>query len=138
MSCDNLAQKCPLLREDELVLLGEIEIGHAFGVATQPRTIGLIGGETLEGDQRERDVVGALVRHPVADEIAAAFRDDAEPAFRIFLELRALERIELVADEHGDGHGNLLQIFHRHCEPTGSRECAPDDRLREAIRKAAT
>src|SRR6202008_239239 len=80
-----------------------------------PRAIGLIGGKAFERDQRKGDVVGALMRHPVADEIAAAARDDLEPVPRIFLELRALERIELVADEHGDGrHGNLICC--RHCE----------------------
>src|SRR5262249_9932294 len=100
----DLAQKGPLLSKDELVRFGEVEVGHAFGVTAQPRAIGLIGGKALERDQREGDVVGALMRHPVADEVAAAARDDREPAFGIFLELRALERIELVADEHGDRH----------------------------------
>src|SRR5262249_48903704 len=99
-----------LLREDKLVLLGKIEIRHALGILPQPRAIGLVGGEALETDQREGDVVGALMRHEVADEVAAAFRDDAEPALRIFLELGALEGIELVADERGDGHGNLMQF----------------------------
>src|SRR5438067_2110699 len=82
-----------------------MEVRHAFGILAQPRTIGLVGGETLEGDQRKGDVVGALMRHEIADQVAAAFRDDGEPALRIFLELRALEGIELVADEDGDGHG---------------------------------
>ena len=48
---------------------------------------------------------GAM-RHPVADEIAAAFRNDGQPVFRIFLEHRPLERIELVTDENGDGHAD--------------------------------
>src|SRR5207244_2566790 len=47
--------------------------------------------------------------------VAAAFRDDAEPVLRILLEHRALERVELVADEDGDGHGGLGFVF-RHCE----------------------
>src|SRR5207248_11396235 len=41
----------------------------------------------------------------VAEQVATAFRDDGEPVLRILLELSALERIELVADENGDGHG---------------------------------
>src|SRR5262245_8042508 len=105
VSCHDLAQECPFLRENELVLLGEIEIGHAVAVRAQPRPVALIGCETLERDQRKGDVVGALVRHPVAEEIAAAFRDDGEPVFRVLLEQRALEGVELVTDEDGDGHG---------------------------------
>src|SRR5690242_19524385 len=105
-SCDDLAQERSLLREDEPVLLREIELGHAFLVLAQPRAIGLVGGQAFEGDQREGDVVGALVRHPIAQEIAAAARNNGLPALRILLELRALERIELIANEQGDGHGN--------------------------------
>src|SRR4029078_7903750 len=75
----DLAQEGPLLGQDELVLLGETKIGHAFRVRAQPRPVAFIGGEAFERDQRERDVIGALVRHPVADEIAAAFRNDGEP-----------------------------------------------------------
>src|SRR5262249_54640423 len=44
------------------------------------------------------------MRHPVADQVAAAFRDDMKPVFRVLLEHRALEGVELVADEDGDGH----------------------------------
>src|SRR3982750_3655018 len=105
---NHLAQKRALFREDEFVLLGEVEVRHAFRILTQPGAIGLIRSQTLEGDQRKRDIVGALVRHEIADQLAAAFRDDGEPALRILLELRALEGIELVADEDGDGHDGLL------------------------------
>src|SRR5829696_3617902 len=108
----DLAQERPFLSEDELVLLGEIEVGHAFAVGAQPRPVAFIGCQALERDQRKRDVVGALMRHPVADEVAAAFRDDGEPVFGVLLELRALEWIELVADENGDGHdGAPMLIF---------------------------
>src|ERR1700730_13541002 len=63
----DLAQERTLLGKDELVLLGETEIGHAFAVGAQPRPVAFIGRETLERDQRKGDVVGALVRHPVAE-----------------------------------------------------------------------
>src|SRR5689334_5125032 len=72
----DLAQEGPLLGEDEPVLLGEIAIGHALAVGAQQRPVVFIGSQTLERDQRERDGVGALRRHPVADQVAAAFRDD--------------------------------------------------------------
>src|SRR5258705_3670149 len=77
----NLAQESPFLRENELVLLGEIEIGHAFAVGAQPRPVAFIGSQAIERDQRKRDVVGALMRHPVTEQVATAFRDDGEPVF---------------------------------------------------------
>jgi hypothetical protein len=43
------------------------------------------------------------MRHEIADQVAAAFLDDGEPALGVLLEQRALERIDLVADENGDG-----------------------------------
>src|SRR3954462_4816902 len=104
------AQEVALFREDEFVVLGKMEIRHALGILPQPRTIGLVGREALEGDQREGDVVGALMRHEIADQVAAAFRDDGEPALGIFLELSAFERIELVSDEDGDGHVSAPEV----------------------------
>jgi hypothetical protein len=47
------------------------------------------------------------MRHPVADQIAAASGNDGELSPGILLDHRALERIDLVADENGDGQGNL-------------------------------
>jgi hypothetical protein len=44
------------------------------------------------------------VRHPIADEIAAAARNNLHPLLRIFLEMLFLERVELIANEDGDGH----------------------------------
>src|SRR6478752_2808143 len=119
----DLAQERALLGEDELVLLGKTEIGHAFAVGTQPRPVAFIGGETLERDQREGDVVSALMRHPVADQVAAAFRDDGEPVFRILLELGALERIELVADENGDGHCGAPMVISPSLRAQRSNPC---------------
>src|ERR1700733_11599759 len=124
-----LAQERPLFRQNNLVFLGEIEIRHAFAVGAKPRPIGFIGRETFEGNQRRRDVVGALMRHPVADQIAAASGNDGQPAFGVFLEQRALERIELVADENGNGHEGLLWVKNQpSLRANGSRERAPDDR----------
>src|SRR5437763_13601088 len=91
----DLAQKGPFLGQDEAALFGALEIGVAFGIGAQPGTIGFVGGKTLEGNQRHGDVVGALMRHPVAQKIAAAARDDLKPALRIGLEVGALEGVEL-------------------------------------------
>src|SRR5882724_5392628 len=102
--CHHLAQETALLCEDEFVLIGKVEIRHALGVAAKPGPIGFVGRQALERDQREGDVVGAFMRHEIACEIAAASGNDGEPALGIFLEPRALERVDLVADENGDGH----------------------------------
>src|ERR1700733_9595561 len=112
----DLTQERTFLGEDELVFLGKAEILHALFVGTEASAIFLVGREACEGNQRERDVVGAFMRHPVADEIAAASRDDGEPAFGILLEHPALERIDLIADENGDGHREPPVFRCCHCE----------------------
>src|SRR6266702_30439 len=66
----DLPQKRPFLREDESVLFGEVEIGHGFAVGTEPRPVALVGGKAVERDQREGDVVGALMRNPVSEQVA--------------------------------------------------------------------
>src|SRR5215831_3309275 len=106
----DLAQKGPFLGQNEAPVLGALEIGVAFGIGAQAGAVGLVGGKAVEGNQRHGDVVGALVRHPVAQEIAAAARDDFQPALGVGLELGPLEGVELVADEHGHGHGGLLAV----------------------------
>src|SRR5262249_3874993 len=111
----HLAQECALLGKDEFLLLGEAEIGHAFVVVPKPRAIALVGRKALEGNQCESDVVGAFMRLEIADQVAAASGNDREPALGILLELRASERIKLIADKHGDSHGNLYS--RRRCRP---------------------
>lgn len=106
----HLPQKGPLLQEDELVLLREGKIREAFGIGLQPGTIGLIVRKTWKRDQAEGDVVGPLMRHPVAKQIAAAFGNDGEPSLCVLLEQVTLERVELIADENGDGHEALLVL----------------------------
>src|SRR5262249_27278566 len=100
----NLAQKCPLFAENKFVVFREIEVGDALRVVVQPRAISLVGRKAFERDQRERNVVCSLMRHEIADQVASASRDNGEPALRILLELRALERIKLITDETGDSH----------------------------------
>src|SRR4051794_30218552 len=87
--------------------LGELEICGGLVVAAQSGAIALVVGKAAKRDQPEADVVGALMRHEIADQVAAAGRDDGEPLPRIILELRALERIDLVTNENGHGHQDL-------------------------------
>src|SRR5438094_4707562 len=106
----DLAQKGPLLGQNEAAVLGALEIGGTLGIGAQAGAIGLVSGEAVEGNQRHGDVVGTFVRHPVAQEIAPHARDDIQPALGVGLELCALEGVELVADEHGHSHGSLLAL----------------------------
>src|SRR5262249_29436787 len=86
----------PLLAADEALRLRHLEIARAFRILRQPRAVGLIRGEALEADERPADVVGPLVRQEVAEQLAAAARDDAAPVARVLRERVALERIDLV------------------------------------------
>lgn len=108
MSALYLTKKGSLLREDEPVLLREIEIRDALVIRLEPGAIGFVIRQTGKRDQPECDVVGPLMRHPVSKQIATAFRNDGKPALRVGLKEMPLERIELVADEDGDGHEPLL------------------------------
>src|SRR5262249_26859365 len=103
-------QKGTFLAQDEASLLRKAEVGGAFAIGLEPRTVGFVGGEAIERNQRIGDVVGALMRHPIAEEIFAALRSDGETTPREVLEGVALKRIELVADEDRDGHGSLRGI----------------------------
>ena len=97
-------KKGPLFGENEFVLLRQVEVRHALVVRFQPRTVDFIIRKTRERDQPKCNVVSSLMRHPVAKQIAAAFRNDREPLLRIGFEQMPLERIELVANEDGNGH----------------------------------
>ncbi len=108
MSALDLTKKGSLLREDEFVFLREIEIRNALVIRLEPRAVRFVIRQTRKRDQPECDVVGPLVRHPVSKQVATALRNDGKPALRIGLKQMSLERIELVADEDGDGHELLL------------------------------
>jgi len=103
-----LAQEASLLGEDTALFLGKAEIGHPLVVGAQARTIRLVRSQALERDQPIGDVIRTLVRHPIADDLTAALRNDRQPAPCVLLELAALEGIEPVADENGDRHASLL------------------------------
>src|SRR5262249_60659643 len=104
------AQEGALLGEDQALLLREAEVFRALAIGLEARAIGLIRRHAVEGYQTKGDVVGALERQPIADHGAAAAGDDGEPAPRVSFESIALERIDLVADEHCDRHAGLHVI----------------------------
>src|SRR5215470_15752577 len=103
-------QERALLAQDKALLLGKAEIGGAFTIGLEPRAVDFVGGEAVERNQPIADVVGALMRHPIAEKISAALGNDGEPPPGVFFEGVALKRIELVADEDRDAHGSLLAV----------------------------
>src|SRR6185295_16717913 len=51
------------------------------------------------------------MRHPVAQQLAAALQDDAQPSARIVLEMIAFEGIKLVTNKDGDRHWPSLRMI---------------------------
>ncbi|MCY1374074.1 hypothetical protein D9M69_613900 [compost metagenome] len=95
----------PFLAQDEALCLRQLEVGAAFGVVAQHRAVALVGGEAVETDQAPGDVIAAFVRQEVAEQVAAAAGNDAAPGLGVAAEGLALEGVDLIADEAGDGHG---------------------------------
>ncbi len=132
---DHLPQERALFRNDEALRLRQREVGGAFAVGLQPRPVGLVGRQARERDQPVGDVVGALVRHPIADDFAAAFRNDCQPIARIGFKAVALIRIELIANEDGDGHRGLLPVACAAFCATAMPRCFGEDRSLKFLRK---
>src|SRR5437870_976977 len=74
-------------------------VSAAIRIGFKPSAINFLRLEAVERDQAPCDIVGALVRNEVADEMTAASWNDLPPIRRILLEGITLERIDLVADE---------------------------------------
>jgi len=53
------------------------------GIRLQPRAVGLVRSEAVEGNHAPGDVVGPLVRQEVPDQVTVAARDDA-PQFSAY------------------------------------------------------
>jgi len=74
-----LYEGSPLLR-DQAMLLRKAEVGSAIAIRLQAQPASLVGRQALERYQAVGDIVRALVWREIADEIAAASRNDREPA----------------------------------------------------------
>lgn len=96
-----------LFAEDEALGLREGEIGGTFGVLFDAGFVAFVGTEAVEGDESPGDVVCALVRKKIANQMASAARNDAAPVFGVLLECVALEWINLIAN-----HAHHFE-FHR-------------------------
>lgn len=88
------------------MVLRHREVVERLTVRLQPRPVRFIRREAVKGDQAPRHVIGPLVRHEVAHEMAAASRNDAAPILSVLFEPIALKWIDLVADDAGHGHGD--------------------------------
>src|SRR5690606_34303408 len=104
------AEPAALLAQDEALRLGALEVGAALGIGAQAGAVALVGREVLEADQAPGDVVRALAGQEVADQVAAAARDDLAPAARVVGEGGDLEGVELVADEADGVHAGLRAV----------------------------
>ena len=93
-----------LFAQDQTLRLRKREILASFGIGLEACAIRLVGGKTLECDQPPGHVVGSFVRKEIADEVAAAARNDPTPAFRVMSEGVALKRVDLIANDADDGH----------------------------------
>lgn len=72
----------PLLAQDETLRLGQLEIGAALRVESEPGTAGFVCRQSIEADQAPGNVVAALMRQEVAPQVAAAARNDVLPILR--------------------------------------------------------
>ena len=74
----------------------KLEVRCPFGVALQSSSIALVRRQALKRYESVGDVVGAFVRHPIADKLAPALRNNLQPFASVFFEFAALEGVELV------------------------------------------
>jgi hypothetical protein len=79
------------------------EIVARFRIRFQARPVGFIRGEAIECNQPPSYVVCSFMRKKIANKMTTASRNDAAPILGVQLEPVALERIDLVADDAGDG-----------------------------------
>src|SRR5207302_413474 len=88
------------------------EVRDRFRIRLQALSVRLIRSQAVECDETPCLEVRALVREKISDEMAAAAGDDAAPVRGVLPEIFLLERIDLIANEAGDGHSVLpITIF---------------------------
>jgi len=103
-------KEATFLTQDKPLFLRHVEVGATILIDFQARTVGLICGQAVEGDQSPSHIIGSFVRQKVANQIAATTWNDATPVFSILLEFLTLKRVDFVADKAGDGHIILVAV----------------------------
>src|SRR5262249_44027845 len=91
-----------LFAQDEALRLGHREILTRFAVLAEAGPVGFVRRQTLKSDQPPGHIVRPFMRKKIADQMAAAARNDAAPVFRILLKCIALKRVNLVTNETGN------------------------------------
>src|ERR1700736_5834844 len=86
-------QESPLFPQHQPLALCQGEVLAGLGIQLQPRPVRLVGRKALERNQAPGDVVRALVRQEIADQLATAAGDDMAPVLGVFAERLALELI---------------------------------------------
>jgi DNA-binding transcriptional ArsR family regulator len=94
----DLAQEGAALGEDAASLADERDVGLRVRVGGQPLPVLLVGGQRIEIDQRDREVVRALLGQVVPGQQAAAALDDGRPGSGVLLEVLDAVRVERVLD----------------------------------------
>jgi hypothetical protein len=79
-------------------LLGSSEILLGLRICPQLFPESLAGCGRFEVEQRQREVVGTLLRHEIPHEMAAAALDNGRPALRVLFERAQLIRINRVVN----------------------------------------
>src|SRR2546428_10717593 len=99
-------EKRTVLDEDAAAGIRALERLDEVGVTPQSLAVLFVRGEVREIDQGQGDVRRAreFGRQPVADELAAAAWNGLCHIARVALEVRALARLEAIADAERD-HG---------------------------------
>src|SRR6185436_13535183 len=95
----NYLHKISLFTKNDTFALRQREVREGFSVRTQTGAVNFIRGKAVESDQSPRDIVCTFMRQEVTDEMPTATRNDAPPILRVRLELIALERIDLIAND---------------------------------------
>ncbi len=109
----DLAQERAALGEDATGCNGVLAIGPGVRVLRQPDPVLLVIRQRAEVDERQRVVVGTLLRQVVAGQPAAATLDDRRPGGGVLLEVINLMRIKRVLNDAGnhvpDGKSAILR-----------------------------
>src|SRR5260370_4586149 len=90
--------------KDQALALCHVELLTRFLTRLQTCSVMIVRGEAVERDQPPCNVVCALMREEISDEVPTASRNNAAPVLGVLFETVALEWVDLIADNAGDLH----------------------------------
>ena len=92
------------LAKNQALALCHVEILKRLPIRLQTCSVMIVRGEAVERDQPPCNVVCALMREEISDEVPTASRNNAAPVLGVLFETVALEWVDLIADDAGDLH----------------------------------